>query len=251
MVKVHYTNRGSSQRALVFVHGWMCDHTVWKHQLDAFPQARVIAIDLPGHGESEKPQTRYTVDLHARAIGAVLRDAHVERAVLIGHSYGAPVIRQFFRMFPERTAGLVIVDGALRPFAPPEQVRQFIEPMRGSNYSAYCAHLIDGMVHRMSNTEAQSQIQRLVAAAPQHVAVSEMESLLDDALWYEDKITVPTLVILAKQPAWNDDYENFVRDLVPNVDYRVWPGVSHFLMIDRPDEFNAAVAEFVARNKLI
>ena len=250
-MKVHYTNRGEGNRALVFVHGWNCDLTIWKHQMNAFPQMRVMAIDLPGHGESAKPQINYTMQLHARAVDAVLRDAHVERAVLVGHSNGTPVVREFYRMFPERAAGLVFVDGALRPFAPADQVRKLIEPMRAPNYADYFARLTDAMTKPMADEAERAQIKALVSRASQHVSVSEMEALLDDSLWRTDKINVPVLMIQAKQPAWNEDYENFVRSLVPNLDYRVWPGVSHFLMIDRPNEFNAALAEFVAKNGLL
>lgn len=250
-MKVHYTNRGAGDHALVFVHGWNCDLTIWKHQLGAFPETRVIAIDLLGHGASDKPQLDYTMELHARSVDAVLRDARVERAVLVGHSNGTPAIRQFYRTFPQKTAGLVIVDGALRPFAPPEQMRPFIEPMRGAGYAEYLAKLFDAMTPSMRDATARTEIRAAMARTPQHVAVSEMESLLDEALWRNDKIDVPTLMIQARQRAWTDDYERFVRDLVPNVEYRVWPGVSHFLMMDRPDEFNSAVAEFVAKNKLL
>ena len=250
-MKVHYTNRGEGNHALVFVHGWNCDLTVWKNQVAAFPQMRVIAIDLPGHGESDKPQIKYTMDLHARAVDAVLRDASVGRAVLVGHSNGTPVVRQFYRIFPEKTAGLVIVDGALRPFAPAEQMQKFLEPMRAPTYAEYFANLADAMTKPMTNEAARAEIKIALSRAPQHVAVSEMESLLSDDLWRNDKIKVPTLIVQAKQPAWNEDYETFVRDLVPNVDYRVWSGVSHFLMIDRPGEFNAAVAEFVAKNNML
>lgn len=250
-MKVHYTNRGDGDSALVFVHGWNCDLTFWKKQVDAFPGKRVIAVDLPGHGESDKPEISYTMQLHARAIDAVLRDAKVEHAVLVGHSNGTPVVRQFYRMFPGKTRGLVIVDGALRPFADGAMMRKFIEPMRTPGSDEYMGKLVDAMTAPMKDQAARADIKTAMTRAPQHVAVSEMEGLLNEELWKPDKITVPTLVILAKQPAWNADYEKFVRELVPNVDYRVWEGVSHFLMMDRPDEFNAAVAEFVDRNKLL
>jgi pimeloyl-ACP methyl ester carboxylesterase len=76
----------------------------------------VIALDLPGHGQSDKPQIAYTMDLFANAIDAVMRDAKVERAVLVGHSMGTPVARQFYRKYPQKTLAIVIVDGGLRLF---------------------------------------------------------------------------------------------------------------------------------------
>lgn len=251
-MKVHYTSRGEGNQALVFVHGWNCDATFWKGQVDALNgKIRVIAIDLPGHGESDKPQIPYTMDLHARAVDAVLRDAQIKSAVLVGHSNGTPVIRQFYRKYPEKTKALVIVDGALRPFAERAEMEKFIAPLRVSHYADYVGRLVDAMTRPMKNGETREQIKAAMARTPQYVSVSEMESILGPEVWRPDKINVPTLVILAKQLAWSADYERFVRELVPNVDYQVWEGVSHFLMLDKPEEFNAALVAFLKKNNLV
>jgi len=82
-----------------------------------------------------RSQVSYTMEYLARSIEAVLSDAKVKRAVLVGHSMGTPVIRQFYRVFPEKTVGLVIVDGALRILFPEEQTDQFMTPLR-TNYQA-------------------------------------------------------------------------------------------------------------------
>jgi pimeloyl-ACP methyl ester carboxylesterase len=116
--RIHYQNYGKGKEAIVLVHGWGCNLGHWRYQVPAFAQrSRVIALDLPGHGLSDKPEITYSMDLFARAIDAVMRDAGVDRAVLVGHSMGTPVIRQFYRKYPDKTLALVIVDGGLRPFA--------------------------------------------------------------------------------------------------------------------------------------
>jgi len=251
-LKVHYTIRGAGSDALVLVHGWNCDANFWKHQVGVFGEKmRVIAVDLPGHGESDRPEIFYTMDLHARAIDAVLRDARVVGATLVGHSNGTPVIRQFYRNFPEKTRGLVIVDGTLRPFADEAGMRNFIEPMRGPDYPIYLAQVVDAMLRPMKNETERANIKAAMLRGPQHVAVSEMEGIMAPEIWHPDKINVPTLVILAKQPKWTAEYERFVRDLVPDVDYQVWEGVSHFLMIDKPQEFHAAVIAFLEAHHLV
>src|SRR5260370_4742140 len=76
--------------------------------------ARLILIDLPGHGKSDKPQTNYTMDYFASAVLAVMRDARVEKATLVGHSMGTPVICRVYAQAPEKVAALVAVDGLLR-----------------------------------------------------------------------------------------------------------------------------------------
>src|SRR3954469_20056369 len=98
-VKVHYTNYGKGETALLLVHGWACDETIWADQAPALAEKiRVITIDLPGHGQSDKPNTiEYDKNLYARAIEGVIKDSGVKSAILVGHSNGAPFIRECYR----------------------------------------------------------------------------------------------------------------------------------------------------------
>ena len=96
----------------------------------------------------------------------------------------------------------------------------------------------------------REKIKTAMLRTPQYVAASEMEATLDPELWKPDKINVPVLMILAKQPAWSADYEQFVRGLVPDLDYQTWEGVSHFLMMDKPEQFNSALSAFLEKHQL-
>src|SRR6266550_658364 len=133
--RIHYVNYGKGDEALVLIHGWTCNIDNWSDQFPDFAKRnRVIAIDLPGHGQSDKPQVTYSMDYFARAVDAVMRDAKVKRAVLVGHSMGTPVARQFYRKYPEKTLAIVIVDGSLRPFGDKAMMDRLIEGFRGPNY---------------------------------------------------------------------------------------------------------------------
>jgi pimeloyl-ACP methyl ester carboxylesterase len=249
--KVHYTNYGTGESALLFVHGWSCDETFWAGPASALAaKFHVITIDLPGHGQSDKPRISYTMDLYARAIDAVLREAKVKSVVLVGHSNGTPVIRQFYRKFPEKTQALVIVDGGLRPFGDKPSMEKFVARLKAPNYEENTGRMIDGMVSPIRDAALREKIKAAMLHTPQFVAASEMEGTLDPELWRPDKITVPVLMILAKQPAWTPEYESFVRGLVSDLDYQTWEGVSHFLMMEKPGEFNAAVIAFLEKHGL-
>lgn len=251
-LRVHYTDYGKGAATIVFVHGWNCDESAWKHQAPALAaKMRVITIDLPGHGQSDKPEIRYTMDLHARALEVVLREAETESAVLVGHSNGTPVIRQFYRLFPAKVRALVIVDGALRPFGDASLMEKFIAPLRGRDYGGTAGRFINGVTAPMKMEAQREEVRAMMRRGVQHVAVSEMESLREPALWTEDKIEAPVLMILAKQPSWTPEYEAFARALVSNLDYRIWEDVSHFLMLDKPAEFNQALLDFLKKNGLL
>ncbi len=251
--RIHYVNYGNGKDALVFVHGWSCNLDFWKSNLPSFTGlSRVIAIDLPGHGQSDKPETTYSMDLFARAIDAVLTEAGVERATLVGHSMGTPVIRQFFRLYPKKTRALVIVDGALKPFGTREAMEPMIAQFRSPDYRKAVEGFVGFLSQSMKNQALLDQIKNAMLATPQHVVVGAMEGMLDPSIWGDDKVTVPTLAIMAKNDqAWTPEYEKYVRELAPGIDYSVWNGVSHFLMMDEPEKFNHAVTVFLKRNKLV
>jgi pimeloyl-ACP methyl ester carboxylesterase len=250
--KLHYTNYGTGPAALVFIHGWSCDETVWSEQAPALGEkVRAITIDLPGHGQSDKPQIAYTMELYTRAIDAVLRDANVASVILVGHSNGTPVIREFYRQFPAKIRGLVIVEGGLRPFVDAANMEKFIAPLRGNNYQEAASKFINAITASIRDEKLRDRIRSLMLRTPQYVAVSEFEATANPALWKPDKIEVPVLMILAKQPVWTAEYEQFARSIVPNLDYQVWENVSHFVMMEKSREFNETVLSFLKENGLL
>ena len=81
--------------------------------------------------------------------------------------------------------------------------------------------------------------------------VHQRAETFNPANWNDDKIEAPLQVILAKSPFWNAEYEQFVRQLAPQVDYRVMEGVGHFLMMEKPKEFNELMAGFLKKEGLL
>jgi pimeloyl-ACP methyl ester carboxylesterase len=186
----------------------------------------------------------------ARSIEAVLQDAKVKRAVLVGHSMGTPVVRQFYRLFPDKTAGLVIVDGSLRMLFPKEQMEQFMAPLK-TNYKETSVRIVDGIVAQMKDEKLKGEVRTAMLATPDYVGMSAMEGMADETIYAPDKINVPVLAVLAKSPFWTPDTETFLRSLAPNLEFVMWDGVSHFLMMEKPQEFDQTVQGFLTKNKLL
>ena len=249
-IKVHYQTSGKGDSALIFVHGWTCDGDFWRGQTSAFPSLRVIAVDLPGHGQSDKPRAGYTMDYFARSIAAVMNDAKVKRAVLVGHSMGTPVVRQFYRLYPEKTLGLVIVDGALRLMFPKAAIDQLIGQL-SSNYATAAPAMVDGMLTPIQDARLKAEIRTAMLATPDYVAISAMDGMADEKIYEKDIIKVPVLVVLAKSPFWGPDTETFLRSLAPTLEFHQWEGVSHFLMMEKPEEFNQTLQTFLSKYKLL
>lgn len=249
--KIHYKSYGKGRDALVLVHGWTCNLENWRDQIPEFAKRnRVIALDLPGHGQSDKPEIAYTMDLFANAIDAVMRDAKVERAVLVGHSMGTPVVRQFYRKYPQKTLAIVIVDGGLRLFGTKEMRDGFLTMFRSPEYKEAGKQMFKQMAGTLPAAE-QERINTSYANTPQYVLVSAMESMGDEALYTTDKINVPVFAVLAKSPYWPADTEQFLRGLAPDLEFQMWEGVGHFLMMEKPKQFNDAVVAFLDKKNLL
>jgi pimeloyl-ACP methyl ester carboxylesterase len=224
----------------------------WRDQLSGFTDRyRVIALDLPGHGQSEKPEVPYSMDRFARAVDAVMNDANVKRAVLVGHSMGTPVARQFYRKYPAKTLGIVVVDGVLAPLADKTVMDRMLAGFRAANYRDTVVQMLAQMYGPNLQAEAQERIKSSSLSTPQYVLVSAMEGMADPAIWGDDTVKVPVLAIMAKNPFFPPNIEEITRKIVPNLEFHMWDGVGHFLMMERPKEFNQAVIAFLDKNKLL
>jgi pimeloyl-ACP methyl ester carboxylesterase len=253
--KVHYLALGEGDRTLVFIHGWACNLNFWREQVSAFAdKARLIFIDLPGHGKSDKPNTSYTMDFHARAVAAVLRDARVEKAVLIGHSMGAAVMCRVYQQSPEKVAGLVSVDGLLcRPPGTPELAQLFIGQFRVPEWETHARNFFKSFFPVPGTEKLRDEVVAEMLATPQFVIAAEAEGFagLDQPDWALQNVEVPVLVLNAPNPLWNARFEHYVKSLSARVDYRVFEATGHFLMLEKPAEFNASLTEMLRKFDLL
>lgn len=98
---------------LVLIHGAGMSSVVWIDFLRRLaPARRVVAPDLPGHGQSDRWHDKLSIPGYAEAVGTVCATLKIGRAVLIGHSMGAAVALSCALSWPERVAGLILLNGA-------------------------------------------------------------------------------------------------------------------------------------------
>lgn len=253
--RVHYLTVGKGRRTFVFVHCWAGNLAFWHEQIPALAdQARLVLIDLPGHGQSDKPKSAYTLDFFAEAVLAAVRDAGVDQAVFVGHSMGAAVLCRVYRRAPEKFAALVSVDGLLRrPPATAAEARALVEPFGTPQYLAHAREFISTFFPVPVAAGLRERITSEMLATPQHVMLGAMLGMFgpDQPDWILQKVNAPVIVINVRSPWWRDGYETYVRSLSPQADYVVMEEVGHFLMLERPAEFNAALQSLLRKHDLI
>lgn len=248
--RIRYYDIGNSKakHALVLIHCWTCDVEFWKDTYTAFPGYRVIAMDLPGHGESDKPKIDYTQEFFAKAVEGVMKQAGVKKAVLAGHSMGTPIMRKFYELYPGKVLGLVIVDGSLVPYPNRAELEKFFEPFY-RDYKNEAPKFVEGMLPK--DPTLATFVRSSMLATPEHVGTSAMRLMTDDSYAEHGKIDVPVLAVMAPSPYWPADLEAKYKAMMPKLEYQMWLGTSHFLHMERPALFNGQVKGFIIRNRLL
>jgi pimeloyl-ACP methyl ester carboxylesterase len=251
-IKIHSSTAGKGPKTVILVHGWTCDESTWNSQIPALSKDyRVITLDLPGHGRSGSPKDgKLSMDLFARAVDAVRKDSKADRVVVVGHSMGTPVVIQYARLYPEHTAALVFVDGVVTipagaasgGFRPPDPSQ-----MAGSEGLKARETMIRGMFSASTTPDMQKHILSMMLAAPESTAVGAMQATFDPANWKGDVFTEPVLGLYADHSRAGD--REYMKTHFPNMDYEEIPGTGHFLMMEKPEEFNRLLLGFLDKQK--
>lgn len=106
---ISYTRAGSGP-PIVLVHGLGHSQQTWRFLVSSLAQSHtVVAVDLPGHGESDEPAIGYSPAAHATALRDLLEKLDLNDVTVIGHSLGGGVAMQFAYQFPELTARLILI----------------------------------------------------------------------------------------------------------------------------------------------
>ncbi len=245
-VKIHYRVGGKGSPALVFVHCWSCDASYWREQLPVFARDhRVVAIDLAGHGASGDRRERFTMAAFGADVAAVVRKEKLGRVVLIGHSMGGPVVLEAAQLLPGTVALVVGVDNLQNAEMrwPEDEFRQLRDGMV-KDFRATTEAFVRSMFPKDADPKLVADIAGDMASAPPRVAISAIEQLKDfDEAGAEEKAGVPIVCINATTYPTAIEIN---RKHAKSFDVVLIDDVGHFIMREKPQAFDAALARVLA-----
>lgn len=202
-VHVAYEVHGSGPRTLVFLHGLLLDGQMNRRLADDLAERghRVILLDLPGHGRSDKPRhaSAHRMDSYAHSVVGLLDELGLEEAVIGGVSLGANVSLQVAVQAPERVRGLVVEMPVLE-WAVPAAAMVFLPLLIGVHYAAPLARAVASVARRVPHTHVgaiDSLLNTLSADPEESAAVLHGLLVGPVAPTYEERhsIDMPTLVL--------------------------------------------------------
>lgn len=247
--KVAYYPYGSGSDAVVFIHGWTCDSSLWEPQQSLFEKyQRTVLVDYIGHGNSDAPEIEYSMETLARSVKAALDHADVEKATIVCHSMGGPVTTMLLRLFPDMIEGVIYVDSF---FQLPEHYLTHPElaAIRQRNSDDNTFGLWIRAICREPG-EATEKIVNRMTSTPKHVRIScTGTEARPHAFRYDEVYDIPALhigTVFAKMdPFW--------KHHLPRIELQEeeWRDCKHFPFMEEPERFDKAVEKWIGEKGIM
>lgn len=235
---------GSGGLPVVFVHSLAGNSTHWAAQLAHLRRdRRAVALDLRGHGRSEPPKNGdYTIAAMAGDIAAVVDTLGIGRFVLVGHSMGGGVALAYAGAHPDRVAGLVLVD----PIGDGKQ----IPPAEAKAYLAGFESNYDSTSQGYWTTVAgpDSAVRKRLLADLEATPREAVVQVLRDVMQFDPdpalaRYSGPTLSIVTP----HNNMPSSLHRLGTGFPHRMVEGTGHWIQLDKPEEFNRLLDDFLQR----
>lgn len=259
-IKVHYKAWGEGPKTMMFVHGFGCDMNTWEKQFDAFREdksLRLVFIDLPGYGKSDKPHVDYTLSFFAHALKTVLDEIKCDYTFLVGHSLGTPVCRQMLIENPSRIAGICDIDGVYCLYPKLSENPTLEEQQKAAEYEKavqgfassfdgdVCKSNITDFVRSLAGPNTSAAITRYAMSCmpktPVYVASSTMHNLIDRKWWNGSPIPFYTEVICTQNSGLESDNREQMKALYPDMEYTELETCGHFIQMEQPELVNQSL----------
>ncbi|MBW8797983.1 MAG: alpha/beta fold hydrolase [Streptomyces sp.] len=247
-------NPQNSHTPLLLIHGHPFDRTMWHPQVTAFaPVRRVVAPDLRGYGASPVTPGSTPLSRFAADIEELLDALDVRTCVLAGLSMGGQIAMECYdRLGPARVRGLVLADTFPDPETPEGRRarnamadRLLSEGMRG-----YADEVLDKMVSPDAHPDVKAHVHRMMAATHPEGAAAALRGRAErpDYRPLLARATVPALIVVGADDKYTPvpDAEA-MHTLLPDAALHVIDKASHMPNLERPEEFNRALGEFLSR----
>jgi len=232
---------------LVFVPGLMCDHTVWDPLLPCMHDQRSYTV--VDHGEA---------DSLVQMAEQLLKDAPPQ-FLLAGHSMGARVVLEAWRLMPERIQGVALLDTGYLPKpagpAGEDEVRKrfnLLQIARDNGVRAMAREWVQGMVHpdRLNDAELIERILSMFERKTADIFAKQIHALINrpDGTDVLRSIHVPTLILCGRQDTWAPVAQHeAMQALVSHAALEVIDGAGHMAPMERPQEVANALSRWLIR----
>ena len=240
--------------AVLFIHGYPHDRSVWAHPMAELEGFKRIALDLRGMGESDAPDLGYSIETYAGDLAALLDTLGIEETVLCGLSMGGYVAFEFLRRWRRRVRGLVLMDTRAEADSPEARRGRdaAAATARESGAAALAATLLPGMLSPATlagSTDVVDRVRAMMASTPVSGIVGALGAMRDrsDSTDLLPALAgLPTLVVVGEDDTLIPPAQaRAMADAIPGATLEVIPGAGHLPPVERPDATTRVLLDFL------
>ena len=243
-------------RPIVFVHGWAANHTFWEPQITSLcDEFRTIAIDLRGHGRSDKPSRGYAFDDHCKDLKRLMEELKVEDATLMGWSTGGGIATKYAATIKDHIIQLGLVGPTSPRFVsnpdyihgvPLEAVRAMIdEELRDRPASRRRA--AEWTFHKLPSMQMLDWVWMNLMQTPGFVGIKLLEELIrEDLTDLLSEIEVPTGIFQGRHDEFTPPGgADFMAERIKDCEVIMFEALGHAVHLEDPIFFNKMLRRFL------
>ncbi len=274
-IRMHYVTQGTGE-LVVLLHGFPEFWYSWRHQILFLAEQgyRVVAPDLRGYNDTDKPRKGYNVSTLLRDIVGLIKGLGEEKAIIVGHDWGGALAWEFATRYPQMTERLIIINAPhpaafARDLRTPQQLRKswyafafqipwLPEFLLGRNHAAFIGKMIYAAAVQKTAfppevlakyQDAMSKPRALTASINYYrsaFSVGTMFTTLRNRV--QTNINAPTLLIWGDQDiALGVNLTRGLEQWVPNLRIKHLPDSGHWVQEEKPEEVNTFLLEFLSQ----
>ncbi|MCR9161732.1 MAG: alpha/beta fold hydrolase [Nannocystaceae bacterium] len=270
-MRIAYADVGAGDVPIVLVHGLSGYIPMWQKNIGALARNdRVIALDLPGYGKSDKPRASYSMSFFARAVVGLLDALEIPRAILVGHSMGAQISMHVALEAPGRVEALVLSSPAgietfsaseaafLRSLVTPAFTYYATESTIRARHEANFFRMPPEAGFMVADRIALRQARKFKAYC--HVIKHSVRGMLDEPVHAQlHALHMPTLILFGDADKLIPNpvlHRGTAAELVqaelprmPNARFVLLPNAGHLAQFEASQAWNDAVSAFVGEQR--
>ena len=237
---------------ILFIHAFPLDARMWRPQIEAFRNIRLLAPDLRGFGRNHRSPLFESVDQHAKDLVALLDQSSTPRALVVGLSMGGYIALALARLFPHRVAGLVLANTRAEPDQDADRDLRdaMIEQVHSVGTSLLPNVMLPKLVAPTCDDVTRSFLRVMMLEQDPQGVTSALRALRNrpDARGGLFQIHCPTALVGGELDALTPpSVLHAIADAVPGATITVIPGAGHLTNLEAPAAFNQVVANLHER----
>jgi pimeloyl-ACP methyl ester carboxylesterase len=258
-VNIVYNECGKGDTTLFLIHGWGINKEYWKEQEKYFcDKYKVVTIDLPGFGQSGKNRTDWSFEQYTNDIHEFIKSKNLKNVILVGHSMSGDILLLMDTKYPESVIGIVGIDNFKRPGQKNterdnEEMEEFFGMINKNFIGTVDSYTRESLFSHSTDLSIVDRVMRDIKMSDSVIAIKVLRSFANVVQTEKDMMQqLNHKLYLVNSEMNSTKIDSLKKYCKASAELVTVPSTCHYPMIEKPDEFNAALEKvnWMIGNKL-